>query len=170
METILVSIVSMALIIISTLTVTATTLRSASRMADAWKTMEDKSINVRNTDIHALPPAEYSGGLIELTVQNEGDVNLSDFAFWDVIIQDQSGDSTYLSLATTCPPGPGDWAISSITVTDRRPEVFDPGILNPGEMMIVLMNPAHEIDTGEMMRIIVSTPNGVTSQCYITRQ
>ncbi|OGO36383.1 MAG: hypothetical protein A2147_03245 [Chloroflexi bacterium RBG_16_57_8] len=170
METIIVSIVSMALIIVSTLTVTVSTFQSANRLADAWKNMEERSGVVRQTDINTLAPEDYQGGQIILTVQNEGNVNLNDFSSWDVIVQYQSGGSVYVAFTTSYPPEVGRWAVEGIYVAGGSPEVFDPGILNPGERMTVSISPTPEIGPGEMARIIVSTPGGVTSQCYVTRE
>ena len=170
METIIVSVVSMALIIISTLTVTISTFQSANRMADAWKAMETRSSSIGQTEIRVTAPAGYAGGLINLTVANEGHTNLSDFTDWDVILQYQTGDSTYLGYEPGGTPAPGEWAVLAIRVADGSPEVFDPGILNPGEVMTVSINPATEILEGQMARMIVATPNGITSQGYVTRR
>jgi len=170
METIIVSVVSMALIIISTLTVTISTLQSANRMADAWKTMETRSSSIGQTEIRITAPTDYTGGLINLTVANEGHTNLSDFTDWDVILQYQSGNSAYLAYAPGGAPAPGQWAMLGIRVADGSPEVFDPGILNPGEVMTVSINPATEVPQDQMARMTVATPNGITSQGYVTRK
>jgi hypothetical protein len=170
LETIIVSIVSMALIIISTLTVTTATLSSASKIADAWKTMEQNSTLVRQTEIHIIPPQSYSEGLIELVIENEGNNNLSNFASWDFIVQPQSQSSEYLSYSTSTSLETGQWRVTGIFVNNGLPEVFDPGILNPGESMKVTINPNYQIQPGEMTRVIVSTPNGITSQCYLVRE
>jgi hypothetical protein len=170
MDTILVSIISLALIIVSTLTVTMTSFKSASRMADAWKVMEERSAVASRTDIAAVAPLDYRGGVIDLTVRNDGHVNLNDFAAWDVILQYQSGGTTYLTYSPTYPPGAGQWAVNGIFVTDGPPEVFDRNILNPGERMTVSVEPDTPIVVGEMARLLVSTPSGVTSQCYVTRK
>jgi hypothetical protein len=169
METILVSVVSMALIIISTLAVTVSTFQSANKMADAWKSMEEQTSVVRQTIIRVSTPNNYQGGLIDLTVQNEGNANLSDFSRWDAIIQHQSGNASYLVYSEAYPPGPGEWAIEGIFITGGTPEVFDLNILNPGEQMTVSIYPNQELGIGETARIIMSTPNGVTSQGYVTR-
>ena len=169
METIIVSVVSMALIIISTLVVTVSTFQSANKMADAWKSMEERSSVVRQTIIRVSTPDSYQGGLINLTVKNEGNANLGDLPRWDAIIQHQSGNAYYLEYSDTYPPGPGEWAVEGIFITVGTPEVFDLNILNPGEQMTVAINPSQELGIGETARVMLSTPNGVTTQGYITR-
>ena len=167
MDTILVAIVVMALIIISGLIITVSVFQSANNLADSWKDMEAQSVSISETEIIAT--GNYSAGSIDIEVQNEGSTNLYDYDNWDVIIQYQSGDASHLSYADAYPPGSGGWAIEGIFMAGGAPEVFDPDILNPEEVMAMTANPETEIGIGETVRIVISTPNGVTSQCFVTR-
>lgn len=169
MDTILVAVVVLVLIIMTTLTMTVSVFHSANNLGDAWKDRETQSISISDTEIGAVVTGSYTGGLIDVSVQNEGRTNLYDYPSWDVIIQYQSGDAFHLSYAETYPPGSGEWAIEDIFMADESPEVFDPNILNPGEKMIVAINPEIGMDIGETVRIVISTPNGVTSQCFVTK-
>ena len=98
METILVSLVSLALIIISCMTMAINTLQSTNKIAESWKQMTAQSSDINRTDIVALPPPNYTGGAINLTVENEGQTNLSDFSKWDVIVQYQTGNVSLFSI------------------------------------------------------------------------
>ncbi len=169
MDTILVSVVALALIIMSTLTVTVSTFHAANSLTDAWKDMEVQASETRRTEIKAVAADDYDGGTIELSVQNQGNTDLSNYARWDVIIQYQSGGTSHLTYAEESPPEPGEWAVDGIFMTDGSPEVFGLNILNPSEAMTVVVNPETEISAGETVRIVISTPNGVTSQCLVTR-
>ena len=171
METILVSLVSLALIIVSSVTMAINTLQSTNKVADSWKQMEAQSSNIIRTDIIALPPQHYTGGAIDLTVANEGQTNLSKFTEWDVIVQYQTGNVSYLTYTPTYPPGnDNEWTVEAIYSSGETPEIFDPGVLDPGEQMIVsiVLNP--EIVSGETCKITISTPNGVKSQTQVTRE
>jgi hypothetical protein len=168
MDTILVAVISLALIIVSTLTITFSLFQSAHSLTDAWKNMDAKSTSIRETEISASA-ASYAGGLINISVVNEGMTNLYEYSKWDAIIQYQSGATSYLSYSETSPPGSGEWAIKGIYMDDMSPEVFDPNILNPEELMIIEINPDTVIGVGETARIVISTPNGVIAQCFVTR-
>jgi hypothetical protein len=167
MDTILVAVVVLALIIMSTLTMIVSVFQSANNLADSWQDMESQSSSIKDTGISAT--GNYSGGLVDVAVQNAGGTNLYDYPNWDVIIQYQSGDAFHLPYAGAYPPGSGGWAIEGIFMAGGSPEVFNPNILDPGEIMIIAINPEMEIGIGETVRIVISTPNGVTSQCFITR-
>jgi hypothetical protein len=168
METILVSLVSLALIIISSVTMTISTMQSQNKVADSWKQMEAQSSNINRTDIMALPPLSYTGGVIDLTVKNDGQTNLDAFSKWDVIVQYQDGSVSYLTYTASYPPADNEWTVKGIYTSGETPEIFDPNVLDPGEQMIVsvMLNPA--VGSGETCRITISTPNGVKSQTQVT--
>lgn len=168
MESVLVSLVSMALVILSTLIMTVSTLHSASKMADAWRAMEQVSGNVARTEISATPPENYAGGPLNIVVENKGHTDLNDFSTWDVIVQYQTGPSSYLTYGSY-PPGENQWAIKEIYVAGGQPEVFDRNILNSAELMTITLNLAPGIVQGEMAKVTISTSNGVTSQCFVAR-
>jgi hypothetical protein len=171
METILVSLVSLALIIVSFVSLEINTLQSTNKIANSLKQMEAQSGEVIRTNIIALPPSIYSGGAIDLTVKNDGQTNLSDFAKWDVIAQYQTGEFSYLTYTPTYPPGNnGQWTVKGIYTTGGTPETFDPGILDPGEQMVVSIALDRNLSSGQSCEITVSTPNGVKSQTQITAE
>ena len=170
MDTILGAVIILVLIIVSTLTMTVVAFQSANSLTDAWADTQAQAISIRDTEIGALVTGNYTGGPINVSVQNEGSANLYNYPSWDVIIQYQSGNASYLSYAATYPPGSGEWAIEGIIMAGGSPEVFDPNILDPGEVMNVSINPELEIGIGETARIVISTPNGVTSRCFVTRE
>ena len=170
METSLVSLISMALIVISVVTMTVSTFQSSSKLADSWKEMEKVSSRAARTSIAASAPSDYQSGLIDLTIENTGQVNLNGFSGWDIISQFQSGNSRYLAYTSGYPPGDNQWTIKGIYMPDGIPEVFDPKILNPGERMVVSIQLNPVLANGETLKVTISTPVGITSQCYVTNR
>ncbi len=169
METIFVSIVSVALILISSITMTASSIRSTNKLADSIKQMEARTLEIRRTDISAAPPAFYTGGSIDITVVNEGQISLTDFSKWDVIFQFQDGDVVYLPYSEDVPAGNNHWVVAGIYRPGGLPEVFDTGILDPGEQMTLSILVDPEIEVAETCRITISTHNGIQAQAQVTR-
>jgi hypothetical protein len=169
METILISLVSMALIIVASVTMAISTLRSSSQIADSWKQMETKSGNISRTDIAAVPPSNYDGGAIEVTVKNDGQTNLSDYDKWDVIVQYESGGVIYLPHNPVYPAGSNQWAIKGIYASGEIPEIFDRNVLNPGEEMVISLILSPELSAGQACRITIATSNGIKSQTQVIR-
>ena len=137
METILVSLVSLALIIVSSVTMAINTMQSTNKVADSWKQMDAQSSDINRTDIIALPPRHYTGGVIDLTVKNDGQTNLNDFSKWDVIVQYQDGGVAYLTYTRNLSSGDNEWTVKGIYSSGETPEIFDPDVLDPGEQMVV---------------------------------
>jgi hypothetical protein len=169
METALISIVAIALVIVSTVTMTMGLFQSATGLAHSWQQMEQQAGNIRQTEISVVPPENYTGGLIDLTVLNVGQTNLDDFPNWDVIAQYESSTLIYIDYSESYPPGGNEWAVNGIDITGNGSERFNPDILDPGEEANMVINLQPEIGEGDTARMTVTTPNGVISTCYVTR-
>ncbi len=171
MESALISLVSVALVIIATVTMMMSAFGSASTVTDSWRQMEQRAEQIRRTDITAVPPDNYGGGNIELLVRNDGQTDLSDFSHWDIIAQYQASGIYYIDYTDNANPGSNEWTVEGIYLSDNTsmPEIFDFNILNPGETANLTINLNPEIGAGENAKITASTPNGVTSQSIVTR-
>jgi len=173
METALISLVCVAIILMGTVTTIMTSFQAASTVTESLKEMEEQAADIRRTEINAVDNDNTGGGDFYITVENEGQTNLSRFAKWDVIAQYERGGTdylTYLEYTTDADPGNNQWSVDGIYVLNKDPEVLDPGILNPGETMELLIELDPGLSIGDNGRITVSTPNGVTSQALIRRQ
>ena len=170
METVILSLVSTALIIITSVTMIMSFFSSSNAMADSWKQMEQQASGIRRTEIAAIASENYTGGLINLTIRNDGQADIADFSRWDIIAQYQDGRGNYIVYTDNLTPVSNQWAVESIVLSDNSSEIFDPDILNPGEQLNVLINLDPQLIAGETTRITAATPNGVTAQCLLTRQ
>jgi hypothetical protein len=85
-------------------------------------------------------------------------------------VQYQDSSVSYLTYTASYPPADNEWTVKGIYTSGETPEIFDPGVLDPGELMIVsvMLNPA--VGSGETCRITISTPNGVKSQTQVTSE
>ncbi len=171
MESLLISLISVALVLVATVTMTMSAFSSAITITDSWSAMEQRVEEIRRTSIRVTPPDNYSGGNIDLMVSNDGHTNLGDFAHWDVIAEYQTGSLQYLDYTTDASPGSNQWTLEGIYMSSNTSilEAFDFNILNPWETANLTINLNPEIASGENGRITVSTPNGVTSQCIVIR-
>jgi hypothetical protein len=170
MENAIVAIISTVLIILSSVIMTMSTLQATSKLSGSWQAMTAEFDSIRTTSISAEPEGDYYGGPIELDVANNGQSNLCDFSQWDVIAQYEDGTATYLTYDSGTLAGNNEWAVQSINIGPGQLEIFDPGILNPGEYLRVQINLDPGLAVGYSARITIATPDGVTAQCLITQQ
>lgn len=136
--------------------------------AQSWKQMVETAKEVSRTDI-AVIDVQTQGAYREVYVENRGEVHLAQFSKWDVIVHYYDAPGNYhvtsLSYIEDGNPGGGEWTVVTIYSDDSlsEEEVFEPGILNPGEVVLLRLKltPAPGSDTTN--RVIVSSDNGVVA-------
>ncbi len=170
MESALISLFSVALLIITTVTMMVTSMQSAADISEAWQNINNQLEETLQTSIDVNLPTNYYGGNLLLQVMNIGQKSLTDFENWDIIAEYEDGVTNYIDYTSLSTPDYNEWVINGIYVTSSGvDEVFDPEILNPGEHMMIAISTYPEISVGETIRITIATPGGVTAQCMITR-
>jgi hypothetical protein len=169
MESALVSLFSVALLIITTITMMITSMQSAANISDAWQNINTQMEETLQTAIDVNQATPYHGGAIELKVLNIGQKVLTSFDKWDTIVEYADGSTVYITYKESGTLGNNEWTTAGIFMTNSGlEEIFDPGILNPEEELIILINTYPQISLGETVRVTVSTPGGITSQCLVT--
>jgi archaellum component FlaF (FlaF/FlaG flagellin family) len=167
MENVLFSLFSAILLIISTLIMVTTSLRSVNTISEAFSAMEQHAVEIRNTTID-LQFVEYSSRIIEIKVVNVGQTDLKNFDQWNVLVQRPDGSASEMAYTTETLSGINQWSIQGIYLLNGNPEVFDPGIIDPDEAMTILINIDPVINPGQSVRVTVATANGVTAQCMVS--
>ena len=166
---------------ISSLLVTALTLvvlftfgrdliASFGQMSDSWTSAEERWEHQINTKI-AAPPGQWTGqgATVEITVVNSGNGPLEKFADWDLILETQRDSDLgidYFTYTTATSPGTSQWTLQGIyrDAANEVPETVGPGILDPGEEMIVLARPDAPVELGTFDRATFATPKGATAE------
>lgn len=172
MENTLSAIIIIFLLLFGALTLSQETFSAQENLAEAWHTVQDVRLDTLNTRFrtittHADPAA------ITLTLLNDGSTNLTNFDRWDLIVSyyDPLGDYhvEYLPYAAT--PTPGAWSVTGIYLDAALPrdEVFDRGIWNPGEELVVLVRQAAALGIGEAMQAVLAAPGGITLSIQAAR-
>ena len=180
MESVIVAIFCIALILFGALTISQASLSSTDTIAAAWRQMEKTSGEIARTNISSLGAETQSAGtIVQVTLENAGETKLEDFDKWDVIVQYYDASSNYLIKRLPYYTKAGDsgvwedneWKVEGIYLDagTSDPEVFDPGIFNPDEEMIIQMKVDPAVGTGTTNLAIVATPNGVSASAVFTR-
>lgn len=164
METLLITIVVMSLVLFAVLTLTQTLFASQEALAECWREATAKARADLDTDITLLE-ATAQGTIVELVLSNSGDTRLADFDRWDLIVQYYALPASYQvtwvphqEIAT----GGIKWEVVGLYLdaAQATPEIYEPGVLNPGEEMVIRasVNPAVDDTSSGMVTII--TCNG----------
>ena len=107
----------------------------------------------------------------EMTIANTGNVTLGKFDDWDVIVEVQESPGLsvdYLKYTANATTSANQWAIEGIyedaSADPKVNETRDPGVLNVGEEMIVVVRLGTSVVANTTDRITFVTPNGIVSK------
>lgn len=164
MPAVLVTVICIALIVVGGMTLSHGILASADSTVTSVQKMTVRDGDVTRTHIDVTRAAELSwGDYLRVTVKNSGQVKLSSYDKWDVIVSYVGNDgktySTWLPYATAA-PGKNEWQEARIGL-DGPVEYFEPGILDPGEEMVILANLDPLPGPNTKGDVSITTPNGV---------
>ncbi len=168
MSNAIVTLFVVALMLAAVLSWSQASVGSMDSAAESWKQMVETAREVSRTDI-AVIDVQKQGAYREVFVQNCGEVHLAQFSKWDVIVHYYDAPGNYhisrLSYTEDVSPGDNEWAVVTIYSDDSlsQEEGCEPGILNPGEVMLLRskLTPAAGASTSNW--VIVSSDNGVSA-------
>lgn len=175
MENAIISVICIVLLLFGGMTMSQGFLSSVDSNATTWTQMGERDRDILRTEIsNVVPtdPGEGVGGLANVyaTLANTGQTKLADFDEWDVIVQyyDTGGSKVIKWLPyNSSTPGDNEWTVVGIYLdTGGTPEVFEPNIFNPGEVMKIQLklNPLVGDETTNL--VTISTPNGVSASAF----
>ena len=176
METAVPALILVTLLLVAVLTVAQTYLSSQDALFVAWQEMDERLTKRYKTDLALIQADTLNGGsVVEITVKNEGETKLADYDEWDVVLNYYTEWITKPYRIEYFPysAGIGDdqWTVTGIysDASESMPEVYEPGILNPGEEMVVWVRVNPSVGTGTTNLATVATLNGITASTVFTR-
>ncbi|MDP2917647.1 MAG: hypothetical protein Q8O16_06940 [Dehalococcoidia bacterium] len=174
METAIVSIICVALIVVGGMTMSQSFLSSVDSTAVGLSNVSQIDEKILRTNISVLGTSQPSSARVELSLRNSGQIKLNDFDKWDFIIQYTDGGGNYFVKwlpYTTGSPADNQWGVKGIYMdaSGGDAEVFEPGILNPGEEIILRARVNPSVGEGTTNMVTVSTPSGVTASALFIR-
>ena len=176
MENVFIAIFCIALLLFGALTISEASLNSTDEIASAWRQMEETSGEISRTNISSVGAVVTSANSFEVTLKNEGETKLQNFEDWDVIVQyfdNAQGNLLvkWLPYTEAGNPGNNEWTVGGIYLdaATSDPEVFEKGIFNPGEEMVIDVKLVSVIDQEVANLVTISTPNGVSASEFFIR-
>jgi len=168
MSNIVTGLIVLALMLVAVLTWAYVSFAWMDSSVQSWKDMVETSDEASRTDIDILD-ANSTAPYVDVQVHNCGRVHLASFSDWDVLAQYYLGNGTYqigsLSYASAGNLTDNQWNVNTIYSDTgmTQQEVFEPGILNPGEVALfrLRLSPLPGGNTTNM--VAVSTYNGVAT-------
>ena len=168
METIVVSIICIALIVFGGMTMAQGFFSSVDSSTLGWEEMGARDEAIMRTELAVVSSTMPNASRVEVTLRNDGQTKLRDFADWDVIVQyyDDGGDYYVKWLPyTSGTPGNNQWTVEGIyqDAVSATVEAFETGILNPGEELVIWAELDPVVGTPTTNLVVISTSQGISA-------
>jgi hypothetical protein len=170
METVIVSIICIALVMFGGMAMSQGFMTSVDASAAGMAEVGQRDETIIRTELSAVSTSLPSLDTLEVILENSGQVKLANFDKWDVIVQYYDGTGGYHTEwlpYTEAALQDNQWELVWIRLNGAA-EVFEPDVLNPKEQMMIRaqLNPAVGTNTTNMA--VVATPSGITASAYFS--
>lgn len=130
----------------------------------------DSLIRTELTPVSSNVSVDSGDDLVEIVLQNSGQTKMADYDKWDVIVQYYDDSGNYHVQWLPYVDGTSavyEWDVGWIEL-NGTPAVFDPGVLDPGEQIMIKTRLFPVVGSGTTGMVTISTPNGVTCSTYFS--
>lgn len=170
METVLISLLCIALIVFGGMTMSQGFMTSVDASTTGLEEIGQRDENIMRTEITPVSAVQPATDTLEVTLKNSGQTKLADYDKWDIFVHYYDGSGDYHTRwlpYTTAALQDNEWERAWIKLNGSA-EIFEPNVLNPEEEMMlrVKMNPAAGANTTNM--VVFATPSGVTASTYFS--
>ena len=168
METIIVSLICIALIVFGGMTMSQGFLTSVDTSTAGLSEIGQRDETIIRTLLTPISTNQTNADTLEVVLENTGQTRLADFSKWDVFVHYHDGDDNYYIKwlpYTESTPTDNEWELAWIKL-DGGDEVYEPEVLNPGEQLMLRCKLNPEVGVGTTNLVVVSTPSGITALTY----
>jgi hypothetical protein len=170
METLIVSLICIALIVFGGMTMSQGFMTSVDASTAGLEEIGNRDETIIRTELTPINTSQPSANTVEIIIENSGQTKLADFDKWDVIFHYYDDGGTYQVVwlpFTEGSLGDNEWEVAWIRLNGQA-EVFEPNVLNPGEQMMIRGQLNPPVGTGTTNMAVVATPSGVTASIYFS--
>jgi hypothetical protein len=171
METIIVSLICIALIVFGGMTMSQGFMSTVDTSTAGLEDVRQRGETLMRTELTPVSSNLAAANTLEVILENTGQAKLADFDKWDFIVQYYDDTGVYYNKLlphTAGTLGDNEWEVSEITLNGEA-EVYEPNVLNQSEsiLLVAQLNPAVGDNTTNM--VVIATPDGITASTYFTQ-
>jgi len=172
METVIVSIICIALIVFGGMTMSQGFMTSVDASTSGLDEIGQRDEIIMRTELQPVSANLPSNNTLELILENSGQTKLADFDRWDFIVHYYDSTENY-SIKwlpyTDETLGDNKWEVVWIRLDDEA-EVFEPNVLNPEEQVKIRAQLDPPVGAGTTNMVVVATANGIPVSTYFSPQ
>lgn len=170
METLIVSLICIALVVFGGMTMSQGFLTSVDTSTMGLEEIGQRDENIMRTDLSTVSASQPAPNTLELTLENSGQTKIADFNKWDVIVQYYDDAGIYYTKwlpYTEETLDDNEWEVVWIQLNGET-EVFEPNVLNPAEQIMIRAQLDPPVGAGTTNMVVVATPNGIPASAYFS--
>jgi hypothetical protein len=170
METIIISIICIALVVFGGMAMSQGFMTSVDASATGLGEIGQRDETIIRTQLSSVSASLPAANTLEVILDNTGQVKLANYDKWDVIVQYYDGAGDYHTEwlpYTEAALGDNEWELVWIRL-DGAAEVFEPNVLNPKEQMMIRAQLAPQVGNNTTNMVVVATPSGITASAYFS--
>lgn len=165
MENLIITLACISLILFGAANIATASMSSIDEFYQSWSSSQKLAAERALTKITAADAqTNIQGDRVTIRLRNDGNLPLCKFDSWDVILKYGDGDTIWLPYRQTAP----GWSISDIYF-QGLPEILQPGILDPGEEMDIVLQLTTPVSENVTNLATVSTHNGIPTRILFRR-
>lgn len=166
MENVLTAIIVIFLLLFGALRLSDRAISSQETLSETWHEQQEGYIEAANTRFSPVE-SHVAPNSVTVILHNDGSTRLMDFERWDLIATyyDTSGTYRVEYLPFSELAAPSTWRVAGIYLdaATGRSEVFDRGIWNPGEDLMIEVRQSASIGIGEPFQAVLASSYGVAA-------
>jgi len=167
METSIPALLVTAILMITTVVLARSGYTSLDEVGQSWQSMQERLGDQVHTQLTVVETSiDGSRANITARIRNDGQTKMADYTRMDVVVQYFSESGT--RYVRWVPYTSGELQSNTWTVASIENDVFEPAVLNPGEVLEMQVRVNPPLGAGTTGWVIVATENGVTVSAYVT--
>ncbi|GEM_PF-1368085 len=118
-------------------------------------------------DVRAIAGVETGSGTyseVDVTLTNAGKLSYAVFSKWDVVVKydADAGPETRLYVPYSATAANNTWRVQQHYLDSgvSSPELVEPGVLNPGEEVVIRIRVSPQVENGTVGEVVISPPLG----------
>lgn len=170
METLIVSLICIALVVFGGMTMSQGFLTSVDASTMGLEEIGHRDENIMRTEMTSVSTSQPASNIVQVTLENSGQTKIADFNKWDVIVQYYDDTGIYYTKwlpYTEETLDDNEWEVVWIRLNGET-EAFEPNVLNPAEQIMIRAKLNPPVGAGTTNMVVVATPNGIPTSAYFS--
>ena len=169
MSSLIVALFAVMIILAAMAGYATSSVQSQDQINSSVKTTRDIAGDISRTEVSSLGATVTGNSRVDFTVKNSGQSHFRKVSNWDVVVWYHGATGAGLEIerltyTTSASPSAGEWTLTGIyeDAGTSDPEVYQPGIVNPGEEFIIRAELSPVVASSSSTTVTLAVEQGIS--------